>query len=300
MKLELPLIEFFGRGGALKSSWYGDCLPSRDFPMLIDLYLQGRLPLQDFVSETIGIGDVEAAFEKMHRGEVLRSVVVLGPVTAGVERVVTSGVFSLDGQDFDVDNNVWLVGDETSVVIVDAAHDAATILAAVGDRTVSQIVCTHAHNDHVNAVRDLVAATGATVRLHPDDQMLWDVVNEGVAYEPLADGDVIDAAGAALVVIHTPGHSPGGVCLWSEQLGVVLTGDTLFHGGTGRHRTVVQPLPDDPRLDPRAAARPADADARADRARRRDDDRGRGRQLRRLGGTRPLGRVRTFPDMVSG
>ena len=78
MRLDLPLIEYFGRGGALKSSWYGDCLPSRDFPMLIDLYLQGRLPLQDFVSETIGIGDVEAAFEKMHRGEVLRSVVVFG------------------------------------------------------------------------------------------------------------------------------------------------------------------------------------------------------------------------------
>jgi len=75
MRIDLPLIEFFGRGGALKSSWYGDCLPSRDFPMLIDLYLQGRLPLQDFVSETIGIGDVEAAFEKMHHGDVLRSVV---------------------------------------------------------------------------------------------------------------------------------------------------------------------------------------------------------------------------------
>jgi S-(hydroxymethyl)mycothiol dehydrogenase len=74
---DLPLIEFFGRGGALKSSWYGDCLPSRDFPMLIDLYLQGRLDLDAFVSETIGIGDIEAAFEKMHTGDVLRSVVVL-------------------------------------------------------------------------------------------------------------------------------------------------------------------------------------------------------------------------------
>ena len=76
MRLDLPLIEYFGRGGALKSSWYGDCLPSRDFPMLIDLYLQGRLPLDQFVSEKIGIGDVEAAFEKMHHGDVLRSVVV--------------------------------------------------------------------------------------------------------------------------------------------------------------------------------------------------------------------------------
>jgi S-(hydroxymethyl)mycothiol dehydrogenase len=74
---DIPLLDVFGRGGALKSSWYGDCLPSRDFPMLIDLYLQGRLPLDAFVSETIGIGDVEAAFDKMAAGDVLRSVVVL-------------------------------------------------------------------------------------------------------------------------------------------------------------------------------------------------------------------------------
>ncbi len=77
MTIELPFIEVFGRGGALKSSWYGDCLPSKDFPMLIDLYLQGRLDLDRFVSETIGLGDVEEAFHKMERGEVLRSVVVI-------------------------------------------------------------------------------------------------------------------------------------------------------------------------------------------------------------------------------
>jgi S-(hydroxymethyl)mycothiol dehydrogenase len=77
MKIELPLLDVFGRGGALKSSWYGDCLPSRDFPMLVDLYLQGRLDLDGFVSETIGLDDVEAAFAKMQRGEVLRSVVML-------------------------------------------------------------------------------------------------------------------------------------------------------------------------------------------------------------------------------
>lgn len=74
---DLPLIDVFGRGGALKSSWYGDCLPTRDFPMLVDLYRQGRLDLDAFVSEEIGIGDIEAAFEKMHHGDVLRSVVVL-------------------------------------------------------------------------------------------------------------------------------------------------------------------------------------------------------------------------------
>jgi S-(hydroxymethyl)mycothiol dehydrogenase len=77
MTLELPLIDVFGRGGSLKSSWYGDCLPSRDFPMLIELHKQGRLPLDKFVSEEIGLGDVEAAFDRMHAGEVLRSVVVL-------------------------------------------------------------------------------------------------------------------------------------------------------------------------------------------------------------------------------
>ncbi len=77
MEITLPLQEVFGRGGALKSSWYGDCLPSRDFPMLVDLHLQGRLPLEKFVSETIGIGDVEEAFHRMERGEVLRSVVLL-------------------------------------------------------------------------------------------------------------------------------------------------------------------------------------------------------------------------------
>ncbi|MEU6807422.1 zinc-binding dehydrogenase, partial [Streptomyces neyagawaensis] len=77
MTLELPLLDIFGRGGALRSSWYGDCLPSRDFPMLIDLYLQGRLDLDAFVTETIALDEVEKAFERMHDGDVLRSVVTL-------------------------------------------------------------------------------------------------------------------------------------------------------------------------------------------------------------------------------
>ncbi|GAA5653650.1 S-(hydroxymethyl)mycothiol dehydrogenase [Geodermatophilus obscurus DSM 43160] len=77
MTITLPLLEVFGRGGAIKSSWYGDCLPSRDFPMLVDLYRQGRFPLEDFVTEAIGLDDVEEAFDNLRRGEVLRSVVVL-------------------------------------------------------------------------------------------------------------------------------------------------------------------------------------------------------------------------------
>jgi glyoxylase-like metal-dependent hydrolase (beta-lactamase superfamily II) len=154
-------------------------------------------------------------------------------VSAAVEQLVTSGVFSLDGQDFDVDNNVWLVGDDSEVIVVDAAHEAATILEAVGDRTLVAVVSTHAHNDHINGVAEIVAATGAPVYLHPDDRMLWDVVNPTLEPRPLADGDVITVAGTDLRVLHTPGHSPGGVCLWSPDLGVVLSGDTLFHGGPG-------------------------------------------------------------------
>ncbi|MFN8019737.1 MAG: S-(hydroxymethyl)mycothiol dehydrogenase [Acidimicrobiales bacterium] len=83
MRIDLPMIEFFGRGGRLKPSWYGDCLPSRDFPMLVDLYLQGRLDLDRFVSETISLDQVEEAFHRMERGEVLRSVVVIGDRTVG-------------------------------------------------------------------------------------------------------------------------------------------------------------------------------------------------------------------------
>jgi glyoxylase-like metal-dependent hydrolase (beta-lactamase superfamily II) len=154
-------------------------------------------------------------------------------VSARVERVVTSGIFSLDGQDFEVDNNVWLVGDDEEVLIVDAAHDAETILSAVAGRRVVGIVCTHSHNDHVNAVQELLPSIDGPVYLHPADTMLWDVVNEGVTFTPLADGDLVSVAGLDAQVIHTPGHSPGGVCLYVPELGVLLSGDTLFHGGPG-------------------------------------------------------------------
>jgi glyoxylase-like metal-dependent hydrolase (beta-lactamase superfamily II) len=154
-------------------------------------------------------------------------------VSARVERVVTSGIFSLDGQDFEVDNNVWLVGDDHEVLIIDAAHDAETILSAVAGRRVVGIVCTHSHNDHVNAVQELISSVDGPVYLHPADTLLWDVVNASVAFTPLADGDVVSVAGLDAQVIHTPGHSPGGVCLYVPDLGVLLSGDTLFHGGPG-------------------------------------------------------------------
>ena len=154
-------------------------------------------------------------------------------MVARVERLVTSGTFSLDGGTWDVDNNVWLVGDDDEVVVVDAAHDAAAILAAVGGRTVLAVVCTHGHDDHIRAAGEVADATGAPVLLHPDDLMLWDVVHPDRTPSQLADGDVLEVAGVELRVLHTPGHSPGAVCLHVPALGVVLTGDTLFHGGPG-------------------------------------------------------------------
>ncbi|MDI3402222.1 MBL fold metallo-hydrolase [Streptomyces cavernicola] len=151
-----------------------------------------------------------------------------------IERLITSGTFELDGGSWEVDNNVWLVGDDDEVVVVDAAHDAGTILAAVGDRRLSAVVCTHAHNDHVNAAPQVAAASGAPVLLHPDDLVLWKAVHPGRQPDvELRDGDVLKVAGVELRVLHTPGHAPGAVCLHAPELGALFSGDTLFAGGPG-------------------------------------------------------------------
>jgi glyoxylase-like metal-dependent hydrolase (beta-lactamase superfamily II) len=155
-----------------------------------------------------------------------------------IDRVITSGTFSLDGGTWEVDNNVWLVGDAREVVVIDAvidaAHDARAIADRVGERTVKAVLCTHAHNDHINAARELAELTGAPIRLHPADQVLWDqVYGQEVPYEPLADGEKVEVGGIALEVLHTPGHAPGAVCLYAPDLGVLFSGDTLFKGGPG-------------------------------------------------------------------
>ena len=151
-----------------------------------------------------------------------------------IDLVRTSGVFSLDGEDFDVENNVWVVGDDDEVIVVDAAHDAGPVVEAVGGRTVRLIACTHGHNDHVNAAVALADATGAPIGLHHDDRMLWDVVHPGRAPDvDLAGVPTVDVAGTGVVLLHTPGHSPGGVCLHLPAERVVFSGDTLFEGGPG-------------------------------------------------------------------
>lgn len=151
-----------------------------------------------------------------------------------IERVVTSGTFSLDGADFDVDNNIWVVGDDHEVVVIDAAHDHRPVVDVVGDRRTVAIIATHGHNDHINAAGDLADALGAPVWIHPADRMLWDTVHpDRVPDADLADGQRIEVGGTTLQVLATPGHSPGGVCLYDADNGVVFSGDTLFNGGPG-------------------------------------------------------------------
>jgi glyoxylase-like metal-dependent hydrolase (beta-lactamase superfamily II) len=155
-------------------------------------------------------------------------------MTAAIDRLVTSGTFSLDGGVWDVDNNVWIVGDDSEAIVIDAAHDAAAIEAALNGRALRAIVCTHAHNDHIDAAPALAAATGAPILLHPDDLPLWKQTHpERSPDGELADGATLTVAGAELTVLHTPGHAPGAVCLHAPGLSAVFTGDTLFQGGPG-------------------------------------------------------------------
>jgi glyoxylase-like metal-dependent hydrolase (beta-lactamase superfamily II) len=153
-------------------------------------------------------------------------------VAAAIERVVTSG-FMADGVT-PLDNNVWLVGDDTEVVVIDAAHDAQAIATAAGVRRVLAIICTHAHQDHINAAGALAALVSAPVWLHASDVPLWRrVYRDRPPDEGLTEGDTFRVAGVSLSVLHTPGHTPGSVCVRAPELGVLFSGDTLFPGGPG-------------------------------------------------------------------
>lgn len=149
--------------------------------------------------------------------------------------VETSGTFSLDGGTWAVDNNVWLIGDDREVIVVDAAHDAEAIAGAVGDRRVRAIVCTHAHDDHVNAAPELSRKLGAPILLHPAEHVLWRLAHADTPPpdSELTDGQQLRVADTVLQVLHTPGHSPGSCCLYAPELNTVFSGDTLFNGGPG-------------------------------------------------------------------
>ncbi|PXY18834.1 MBL fold metallo-hydrolase [Prauserella muralis] len=150
-----------------------------------------------------------------------------------IDHVVTSGVFTLDGGSWEVDNNIWLIGDDSEVVIVDAAHDDAAIVDAVAGRQVVAVLCTHGHNDHVTVAPALGKNVHAPVLLHPGDQELWEMTHPGEPFQALSDGDRIAVAGTELHVLHSPGHSPGSVCLHLPEAKALFSGDTLFAGGPG-------------------------------------------------------------------
>lgn len=150
-----------------------------------------------------------------------------------IDRVVTHGTFELDGGSWEVDNNIWLIGDGDDVVVIDAAHDAAPITEAVRGRNVVAVVCTHGHNDHVTVAPQLSQELDAPVLMHPADEVLWRMTHPDKQFRVLEDGAVLSVGGIELRAIHTPGHSPGSTCLHAPELSAVFSGDTLFQGGPG-------------------------------------------------------------------
>lgn len=159
-------------------------------------------------------------------------------MAARIDHAVVAGTFSLDGETHEVENNVWVLGDEDECLVVDAPHDVDAILALVGDRRLRAIVCTHAHDDHVRVAPELRRRTGAPILLHPEDRPVWELTHgtgeDGELWDAdLTDGQELTIAGTSVRVLHTPGHAPGAVCLHVPDLGCVFSGDTLFSGGPG-------------------------------------------------------------------
>ncbi|TDL43022.1 MBL fold metallo-hydrolase [Kocuria rosea] len=156
---------------------------------------------------------------------------------ARIEHLVTAGTFSLDGGTWEVENNVWIIGDDDQCLVIDPAHNPAAVVEAVGTRAVVAVLLTHGHDDHIRVVKDVADALRAPVYLHPADTILWDQVYSTTLYDrAISDRDTFTACGVRLTALHTPGHSPGSVCFWAPGLGehgVVFSGDTLFQGGPG-------------------------------------------------------------------
>jgi glyoxylase-like metal-dependent hydrolase (beta-lactamase superfamily II) len=151
-----------------------------------------------------------------------------------IELVTTAGIFALDGGEWEVTNNIWLVGDDREVFVFDAAHDHEPIVSAINGRITRGIVLTHGHNDHINAAMALQDVTDAPIYLHAADRMLWDVVYPNAKPDKTVDpGTTLKVGGHSLNILHTPGHSPGCCCFHDSKSGFVVSGDTLFCGGPG-------------------------------------------------------------------
>lgn len=145
-----------------------------------------------------------------------------------------SGTFSLDGQTWEVENNLWVIGNDNECIVIDAPHDVDAIAELVAGRKVLSIVCTHGHDDHIRMAPLAAQRFDSPVLLHPDDLAVWRLTHPNESPTGwLQDGQEITVGDIALKVIHTPGHSPGSVCIYSADLGTVFSGDTLFAGGPG-------------------------------------------------------------------
>lgn len=154
--------------------------------------------------------------------------------TLRIDHAVSSGTFSLDGETHEVENNLWVIGNDDECVVIDAPHSVEDILALVGGRQVKAIIATHAHDDHVRVAPELRERVTAPILMHPADREVWELTHTDHLWDvDLEDGQSIKVAGASIKVLHTPGHAPGAVSLYVHDLGCVFTGDTLFEGGPG-------------------------------------------------------------------
>lgn len=159
-----------------------------------------------------------------------------------IERVITIGTIGagrpgLPAEGIEIENNVWLLGDDQQVIIIDAAHDANAIVRAVGEREVLGLLLTHGHVDHVNAAVATSQALDTHVYLHPSDLFLWQETHGDTLPDfELSDGASFMVAGVDVTTVHTPGHTPGSVCFVVPALETVFSGDTLFQGGPGATR----------------------------------------------------------------
>ena len=140
-------------------------------------------------------------------------------MTARLDHAVTSGTFSLDGETHEVDNNVWVLGDDEQCVVFDAPHDVEKVEELVGNRECVGILLTHAHDDHVRFAPELSEALEAPILLNPADREVWQLTHGDLPWDDdVADGDMFSIAGVNLEALHTPGHSPGSTCYYSEEL----------------------------------------------------------------------------------